>query len=105
MAYCFFNGEGVAAGLIFQRMVLPVKINKKCSGNHESAECSHLCTLKAKSKVDIISTEVLKEKAKQGIQHHIEADNRASGALFTNIPDEKNKDEEVTLTFPYLSRP
>ena len=33
----FFNGEGVAAGLIFQRMVLPVKINKKCSGNHESA--------------------------------------------------------------------
>ena len=53
----------------------------------------------------VISAEKFKKESQEGIKHNIKAERRAFGVLEAGVPDQKAENDQVSLTFPYFSRP
>ena len=66
---------------------------------------SDLRTLEIQCIGSVISAEKFKKESQEGIKHNIKAERRAFGVLEAGVPDQKAENDQVSLTFPYFSRP
>ena len=91
--------------MFFKDTVFEIEVNEKGCCNDESDKSSDLRTLEIQCIGSVISAEKFKKESQEGIKHNIKAERRAFGVLEAGVPDQKAENDQVSLTFPYFSRP
>lgn len=82
-----------------------MEIEKGASGEEKGAEAGELGALEAPEQRAVIAAQIFEEEAQHGVEHDVQAEDRALGVAEAGEPEQENENEDVSLTLPYLSRP